>query len=674
MPVKFLFISALLLWLTAPAQTCTAPGQNPGTAFPVCGTTSFRQTNVPACGNRNMPVPCNDGASYQDLNPFWYKFTCFSPGALVFTITPVNLNDDYDWQLFDVTGHNPDDIYTDRSLFVCCNWSGRSGITGTNLTATNNTACAGETPIFSRAPALILDHNYLLLISHFTGDSQSGYSLSFNGTTGNNGTASITDTTPPRLQAATADCNGSRIIVKLNKKMKCSSLTAIGSDFAITGTAPAGPVVSAVGAGCSTGFDTDSITLTLQNTLVAGTYQLIAQNGSDNNTLLDNCGNGIPVGNAVPFSFAPGQPTPFDSLSPVGCAPQTLKVVFRKAVQCSSVAADGSDFTVNGATPVTVTAAAGTCNSSGFTSIVNITLNAPIYNAGSYQLVLKRGTDGNTIVDECAKETPAGSTINFTTADTVSADFSYQVFLGCKIDSVVFSHDGRNGVNRWNWLFDGVRRSSSQDTIMRYKTFGTKTARLAVSNGVCADTTTVVYELDNYLKAGFSGPAVLCPKDTAAFADTSLGKIRSWAWNFGNGNTSTAQRPPVQLYPPANLQMTYVVQLLVEDSIGCRDTISQKLIVVNNCYIDVPTAFTPNGDGLNDYLYPLNAYKAEQLQFRVYNRLGQLVWQTTDWTRKWDGRVNGQLPATSTFVWFLEYTHRETKQKIHQQGTTVLIR
>ncbi len=674
MPKKLLFISLLLLWLSAPAQTCTAPGQNPGTAFPVCGTSTFTQNTVPICGDRDLYVPCNDGAGYQDKNPFWYKFTCFTAGILLFNITPLNLNDDYDWQLYDVTGHNPDDIYTDRNLFVCCNWSGRSGVTGTNTSATNANACAGTgTPLFSKAPTLILGHDYLLLVSHFT-DSQSGYSLSFSGTTGNNGTASITDTTPPRLQSATADCNGSRIVVKLNKKMKCNSLTGTGSDFKINGTSTAGPITSATGAGCSTGFDTDSITLTLQNTLAAGSYQLISQNGSDNNTLLDNCSNGIPVGNQVPFSFAPGQPTPFDSLAPVGCAPQILKVVFRKAIQCNSVAADGSDFTVNGATPVTVTAASGTCNSNGLSSTVFVTLNGPILTAGNYQIVLRRGTDGNTIIDECAKETPAGSTINFSTADTVSADFTYQAFLGCKIDSVVFHHDGRNGVNKWNWLFDGVRSSRSQDTIMRYKVFGVKTARLAVSNGICTGTTTVSYNLDNYLKAGFISPGVLCPKDTAAFTDTSLGKIRSWAWNFGNGNTSASKKPPVQLYPPTHLQMTYLVQLTVEDSIGCRDSITQKLLVVNNCYIDVPSAFTPNGDGLNDYLYPLNAYKAEQLQFRVYNRMGQLVWQTTDWTRKWDGRVNGQLPATSTFVWFLNYTNRETKQKIHQQGTTVLIR
>jgi gliding motility-associated-like protein len=61
---------------------------------------------------------------------------------------------------------------------------------------------------------------------------------------------------------------------------------------------------------------------------------------------------------------------------------------------------------------------------------------------------------------------------------------------------------------------------------------------------------------------------------------------------------------------------------------------------VNNCYIVVPSAFTPNHDGLNDYLYPLNAYKATNLIFRVYNRMGGLVCETQDWTRKCDGTIS----------------------------------
>ncbi len=667
MPVKILTILLLLLCFAGTqAQTCTALGQNPGTAFPVCGTNTFVQQNVPVCGTHTMIVPCNDGAQYEDKNPFWYKFTCFTAGNLVFKITPHSLSDDYDWQLFDITGRNPADVYTDATLFVCCNWSGASGVTGTNLTATNNTACAGGTPIFSKAPTLIVSHEYLLMISHFSGGSQSGYDLSFGG-----GTASITDTTPPKLSSVFPSCDGKQLTVKLNKKMKCSSLAANGSDF---GFSPNVPVVftSVSGIGCSTGFDTDSIILTLQNPMPVGNYQLIAQNGTDANTILDYCGNS--VNNQVPLVIALNQPTPFDSLAPVGCAPQTLKVVFRKPVLCSSIASDASDFSIAGTQPVTITSIAGACNSNGETSSITITLSQRLQVAGMYGLTLHRGTDGNTLLDICNQETPENSVINFTVKDTVSAAFTYTVFLDCKLDSIIYVHDGRHGITTWNWLFDGGNRRIIPSPVIRYPVFGVKTAKLTVSNGVCSDSATVSINLDNFLKAGFGGPEVLCPKDSAVFTDSSLGKIRFWQWNFGNGATSVQKQPPVQVYPPTNLQATYPVTLVVEDSIGCRDSLTKKVIVVNNCYIDVPTAFTPNGDGLNDYLYPLNAFKADKLEFKVFNRFGQLVWQTTDWTRKWDGRVNGTVGDTGAYVWFLTYTHKETGKKVQLQGTTVLIR
>jgi gliding motility-associated-like protein len=97
------------------------------------------------------------------------------------------------------------------------------------------------------------------------------------------------------------------------------------------------------------------------------------------------------------------------------------------------------------------------------------------------------------------------------------------------------------------------------------------------------------------------------------------------------------------------------------------------LKVLDNCYIAVPTAFTPNNDGLNDYLYPLNAYKATNLSFKVFTRNGQLVFESRDWSGKWDGTVNGTKQASGVYVWTLDYIDPSGK-KIALKGTSVLIR
>ncbi len=666
------FIFLLLTCIHLYSQTCTALGQNPSTAFPVCGVDTFSQSTVPYCGNKLVPTPCNDNTPYADKNPFWYKFTCFTSGTLAFVITPNNLSDDYDWQLFDVTGRNPNDVYTDASLFVACNWSAVPGKTGTSSSGRSLVNCAGFSyPAFSSMPLLQQGKDYLLLISHFT-DAPNGYSLSFGG-----GSASITDTTKPALQSALASCDGSTITLKLNKRMKCKTLAPDGSDFIIT--PPTASVIQSVtGFGCSAGFDMDSLLITLTQPLPPGNYSLAVQNGTDANTLLDNCNANIPVGDSVPFTVYAIQPTPMDSLYPVACAPDTLYLVFRNNIRCSSVDADGSDFFVTGTNGVTIKGAGADC-ANGLSNVIKVWFTQPIQTAGAYQIALKIGNDGNSIVDECAQETPAIYSLPFITVDTVSAAFNYSVGLGCVYDTFTYTHDGRNNVDGWNWTFDIDGTSTARDSLFLFTTYGTKNIRLQVSNGVCTDTSSVNILLDNELKAAFTTapPSLeLCPEDAAVFKDTSIGKIISWWWQFGDGTASTLQNPSPKNYPSAPTRdgRIYPVTLITQNDIGCYDTAVTQLKVLYTCYIAVPTGFTPNGDGLNDYLYPVNAYKADNLEFRIYNRLGQVIFETKDWTRKWDGNINGNPQPSGVYVWTLTYTHHDTGKKYALKETTVLIR
>jgi gliding motility-associated-like protein len=420
----------------------------------------------------------------------------------------------------------------------------------------------------------------------------------------------------------------------------------------------------------------DSMTLVLNGDLAPGNYTLTAVEGTDGNTLLDICSTPIPVGESLGFVVTPPQPTPVGSLLQPGCSPNTLKIVFNgpSPIQCSSIAADGSDFAVSGG--VTVIGASGQCDANGLTDTIVVRLSAPIQTAGNYQLTVKAGTDGNTLINFCGLSTPATS-INFSTKDTVSAKaFADQILYGCKQDTILYSYPTEDGVNQWRWLFDGKDSSRVQDPAPRiYSTFGNETVSLFVSNGVCSDTTQAVVALDNAIRAKFEAPNIICPKDFATLIDNSTGvTINSWNWDFEDGTTSGDQTPPDHLFPLTGTESFYTVMLVVGNSIGCKDTATQKIDVLRSCYIAVPGAFTPNGDGVNDYLYPLNALKARNLEFKVFNRWGQLVFQTTDWTKRWDGTVDGHPQAAGTYVWMLSYVDGETGKHIFQKGTSILIR
>ncbi len=674
-PGLFLILLVFCLYgNSALGQTCTTLGQTPATAFPVCGTNTFHQSTVPVCGGTTIPGPCNgvDGVTLSDLNPFWYQFTCFTTGTLGFTLTPANLGDDYDWQLFDITGRNPNDVFTDAALFVSCNWSGSTGITGASSAGTQANVCATTSqnpnrPLFSSMPTIQAGHTYLLLVSHFSGDNQSGYDLKFDG-----GTAVITDPKDPHMDKATPSCDGAKIRLKLNKKMKCNSITANGSEFSLLPAVTT--IVAVTPQNCSSSFDFDEVELTLAAPLASNNYQLIINKGTDANSLLDNCERSIPDAEQIAFSYIIPQPIPIDSVGAVGCAPNTIKLYFSKKIDCSTIAANGSNFLVTGPTVVTVTGASGNNCVDGLSDVINVSFSGPVYTAGTYTVTPQLSVNGGAVRDECGKIIQPAP-VNFTTVDTVSADFDYTNEMGCRQDTLTFSHNGANGVNKWDWVFNTTTTVTTPSHTVIWPASSSNTVKLTVTNGVCIDSTTVTVVLDNEVKVDFTMPDVLCPEDPLIVENLSTGLIDTWKWNYGILRTILLHKPDPFYFPSNNIETDYIVKLTATNtSIGCSDSMSKTIKVLKNCFIAVPTAFTPNNDGLNDFLYPTNALKADNLEFKVFNRWGQLVFVSRNWRDKWNGKFKGIEQNTGVYVWFLSYTHRDTGKKVFQKGTTTLIR
>ncbi|WP_082886624.1 gliding motility-associated C-terminal domain-containing protein [Flavisolibacter tropicus] len=666
--LPFLFFIFFLICFSSSAQNCTTIGQNPSTAFPVCGTTTFVQNTVPLCTNANVPVKPGECDFLPAKNPFWYKFTCYQDGDLGFLIVPSNPGDDYDWQLFDITNRDPNDVFRDASLLVIANWAGTPGNTGASDAGVSYIQCgsdpAANKPTFTKKPQLKKDHVYLLLISHFD-NTQSGYSLSFGG-----GTAVITDPNIPKLKALDANCDGDVIRVKLNKPIRCNSIAADGSDFILN--IPGITVTKATGIGCSQQFDTDSIQLQLSAPLAPGVYTVSAKKGTDNNTLLDNCGNPVPEGDVQPVTIIPKTPTPMDQLGALACAPKQIKVSFKREMLCSSIASNGSDFFITGPYPVTVTGATGGTCTNGLTKEIVVTLATPLQAAGNFQLNLRKGSDGNSVINECLVETLPGS-LPFSVTDTVNADFTYIINYGCTEDKVSYSHHGKDGVNYWEWKLDEGQESNSQNTQANYTIFNEKQVQLVVSNGVCNDTTTQKIQLLNALKADFTVIDENCPNEPIQFTSQSIGHQLTYNWNFDDGNQATTENPK-HTYAIPGRETVYNVNYTITDLWGCQQSVQKPIKIYTSCYIAVPNAFTPNGDGKNETIGPLNAIKAEQVEFAVYNRWGQLVYKTQNWKNGWDGKLNGKLQPASVYIWTLSYVNRDTKQKVQNKGTFVLIR
>lgn len=130
---------------------------------------------------------------------------------------------------------------------------------------------------------------------------------------------------------------------------------------------------------------------------------------------------------------------------------------------------------------------------------------------------------------------------------------------------------------------------------------------------------------------------------------------------------------PTSDRPVAILQNDALFIVLVTDIAGCvgSDTVFVKVYDGPAYY--VPNAFSPNGDGLNDVFRPVPVGMTTTEFFRVFNRFGDIVFETNKWLQGWDGTYLGRTQATGTYVWVVKGKDRNGKT-VEAKGTVVLIR
>jgi gliding motility-associated-like protein len=168
--------------------------------------------------------------------------------------------------------------------------------------------------------------------------------------------------------------------------------------------------------------------------------------------------------------------------------------------------------------------------------------------------------------------------------------------------------------------------------------------------------------------------AVAGSRDTAVVLDQPLqlnaaGGVR-YLWNPAQWLDNSAIANPVAL--PRN-DIEYTVK--VSNAAGCSDYASVRVKVFRVAPgIYVPTAFSPNGDGLNDF-FKVRALGLKSLEvFRVFNRFGQLLFTDTKFeSAGWDGTFKGNSQDPATYIWYAEGTDYRG-QKIQKKGYVVLVR
>lgn len=221
--------------------------------------------------------------------------------------------------------------------------------------------------------------------------------------------------------------------------------------------------------------------------------------------------------------------------------------------------------------------------------------------------------------------------------------------------------------HRINWYKDGaLLAGATNSSVYRVNQTGAYAATLINELG-CASTTAEQSIVVDYDKAGIAYPTKYAIKNypLVLFA-RAIGEKALWQ-PAGNLNDAASFKPTFL----GNTEQLYFITITSRG--GCVATDTQFVKAIERVEVYVPSAFTPNFDGRNDYLRPIARGIAEIKSFKIFNRRGQLLFQGGTESQGWDGNFKGQPQDTQAIVWVLECTGLDGKA-YQQQGSSVLIR
>jgi len=225
-----------------------------------------------------------------------------------------------------------------------------------------------------------------------------------------------------------------------------------------------------------------------------------------------------------------------------------------------------------------------------------------------------------------------------------------------------------SAVSSWYWDFGDGGNDTVQNPVYTYTNSGAYNVNLIVQSAQgCWDTITGPVSIQAPPTAGFtSSPGSVKVNENFTFADISFSNIVDWQWDFGDTlGTSTDQHPTYNYGAAGN----YTVCLVITDIMDCMDSTCEEVIVFMPPAL--PNAFSPNGQGGNDVFSVLGGpYK--ELEFRIYNNWGELIFESDEQSRGWDGTRDGIEQPVGVYIYTVRAVTLDDEQHSIKGDVTLL--
>jgi gliding motility-associated-like protein len=146
-------------------------------------------------------------------------------------------------------------------------------------------------------------------------------------------------------------------------------------------------------------------------------------------------------------------------------------------------------------------------------------------------------------------------------------------------------------------------------------------------------------------------------------------------WNFGDGSSSTYKNPS-HTFPEKPGE--YIIDLTASNMENnyCSKTITRSIFMPEPVIYFIPNTFTPNGDEINNVFQPIftYGYDPQNYSFYVYNRWGELIFESHDSKIGWDGTYGDNLAQNDTYIWKLEFKEKLKEGKHFKTGHVNMFR
>lgn len=161
------------------------------------------------------------------------------------------------------------------------------------------------------------------------------------------------------------------------------------------------------------------------------------------------------------------------------------------------------------------------------------------------------------------------------------------------------------------------------------------------------------------------------PNQIYTFTNLSNGGNK-YFWDFGDSRSILTSRRDTVIKYSFQASGTYDVCLSTTNSVGCITKFCEKIDALVNPLFDVPNAFSPNGDGVNERIY-VRGFGIAKMTWRIYNRWGSLVYIGTNQNEGWNGYYNGKLQPQEVYHYTVEIEFSD-KSKATKKGDITLLR